>query len=172
MTIKVLLSKEVFRRFTVFDILRRRKMWRSPVLFALILGVFAGICFLMHRADGAVMLGTVLLMVGLGMPCVYFLSFFLSLNRQITENGLHRPKEVYTLRLTDKNQGIDVENDREHARYSWGDVHHVYRDAAATYLYITADRAFILPHSCIEGSPDELWALIAQMVPKERTTIL
>lgn len=168
MTIDVLLSKELFRRFTIFDVLQRRKLWRSPVLFALILSVSACICFLMRQVDGAVILGTVLLIVGLGMPCIYFLNFFRSLNRQIAANDLSQPKKVYALCLTDKAKGIAIENDREHADYGWADVHCVYRDKLATYLYITPERAFILPHDCIDESPDALWALIARNVANDR----
>lgn len=172
MTIEVLLTKEVFRRFTIFDILRRRKLWRSPAFFALILSASACVCFLMHHVDGAVMLGTVLLIVSLGMPCVYFLNFFWSLDRQVTANGLTRPKKVYALCLTEQDKGISVDNGREHADYKWTDVYHVYRDTIATYLYITAVRAFILPHSCLDESPDELWSLITKKVPPERITDL
>ena len=37
---------------------------------------------------------------------------------------------------------------------------------------MTPARAFILPHTCIEEGPDELWKLIEKKVPKERRTIL
>ena len=47
MTIEVTLTEEIFRRFTMFDLLKRRKMWRSPVIFASILGAAAIVCFLM-----------------------------------------------------------------------------------------------------------------------------
>lgn len=172
MTIDVLLNKDDFIRFTMFDVLRRRKMWRSPVLFALILSVSACICFWMHRVDGAVLLGTVLLIVGLGMPCVYFLTFYRSLKKQLITNDLLRPRKVYTLCLTEKSDGIAVANDHEHVDYRWADVYHVYWDTSAAYLYITPERAFILPYHCIEDSSSRLWALISVKVPKERMTDL
>ena len=78
MTIEVNLSGPEFRRFTVFDLLRRRKQWRGPALFALILGLSAAVCFTRAPARGAVLLGSVLLGVGLGVPCVYFAFFFSS----------------------------------------------------------------------------------------------
>lgn len=172
MTIEVILTAEAFRRFTIFDLLRRRKLWRSPATFAAILTACAGICFLMHHVDGAVMLGSVLLAVGLGMPVIYFFNFFSSLRKQIITLGLTRPQLVYTLNLTAKAQGIAVKNDREHAEYTWSKIHHVYRDLIATYLYITPERAFILPHSCIEEGPDALWKLIEKKVAPAKRTIL
>ena len=78
MTIEVLLSGAEFRRFTIFDLLRRRKQWRGPVLFALILGVSAAICYTRAGTQGAVFLGNVLLGIGLGLPCLYFAYFFSS----------------------------------------------------------------------------------------------
>lgn len=172
MKIEVILTEAIFRRFTMFDILKRRQMWKSPAMFAGILGTCAIICYIMHHVDGAVMLGSVLLLVGLGMPLVYFVNFFSSLKKQIIAYGLKRPQHVYTLELTDKAKGISITNEREHADYEWKNVHHVYRDTMATYLFMTAQRAFILPDTCMEEGPDALWKLIAKRVPKDRCTDL
>lgn len=172
MKIEVMLTEEVFRKFTMFDILRRRKMWRSPAIFAGILGTAACICFIMNHVNGAVMLGTVLLVVGLGMPAVYFGTFFSSLKKQVLAYGLKRPQQVYTLELTDKAKGIGVSNEKEQAAYEWKSVFHVYRDTLATYLFMTRDRAFILPHTCVEEGEDALWELLNKKVPEARRTDL
>ena len=171
MTIEVNLSGPEFRRFTVFDLLRRRKQWRGPALFALILGLSAAVCFTRAPARGAVLLGSVLLGVGLGVPCVYFAFFFSSLNRQIREQGLTRPQHVYTVTLSDKKKGITADNGKEVLEYEWKSVHHAYRNLTATYLYLTPQRALILPHSCMED-PDKLWALLEKRLPQEKRTIL
>lgn len=173
MKIAVNLTEEVFRRFTIFDVLKRRKAWRPPVTFALIMGCSAAICYWMNHVDGAILLGNVLLTIGLGMPVVYFTTFFASLRKQVLKHGLSRPQYVYTLELTHKNDGgISVSNEKEQASYHWRQVFHVYRDTIATYLFLTPDRGFILPHTCIEEGPDELWKLIEKKVPKERRTVL
>ena len=172
MTIEVTLTEEIFRRFTMFDLLKRRKMWRSPVIFASILGAAAIVCFLMHHVRGAVLLGGVLLLVGLGMPATYFSSFSSSLKKQILAYGLKRPQKVYTLILTEKAKGIRVTNEKEAADYEWKMVHHIYRDQDATYLFMTRERAFILPHFCIEEGEDELWRLISKKVDSLRCTDL
>lgn len=171
MTIEVLLSGAEFRRFTIFDLLRRRKQWRGPVLFALILGVSAAICYTRAGTQGAVFLGNVLLGIGLGLPCLYFAYFFSSLNRQIRQQGLTRPQHVYTVTLSDKKKGITAENGRETLEYEWKSVHHAYRNLTATYLYLTAQRALILPHTCMEN-PDALWELLTKKLPKEKCTVL
>ena len=172
MIIEATLTEKIFRRFTIFDMMRRRKVWRPPVTFASIMSASAIICFIMHHVDGAILLGTVLLVVGLGMPLIYFISFFTSLNKQILQQGLKRPRAFYTLCLTEKADGIGVSNETEQTSYKWKQVFHVYRDTLATYLFMTPQRAFILPHTCIEEGPDELWKLIEKKVPAERRTVL
>lgn len=170
MTIEVVLSEETFRRFTMFDILSRRKKWRPSAIFASILGVSAIICFAMNHVQGAYLLGTVLLVVGLGMPAVYFCTFFSSLKQQVLLHGLKRPKLVYTLELTPKGKSITVHNEKERVEYEWKRVFHVYRDKEATYLFITPARGFILPHVCVEEGEDALWELIEKKIPAERRT--
>ncbi|MDY4221303.1 MAG: YcxB family protein [Candidatus Faecousia sp.] len=171
MTIEVQLSGTEFRRFTIFDLLRRRKQWRGPVLFALILGVSAALCFTRTETQGAMLLGNVLLSVGLGLPCVYFAYFFSSLNRQVRKQGLTRPQHVYTVTLEEKSKGILADNGKEQLTYAWKSVHHAYRNLTATYLYLTPQRALLLPHSCLED-PDALWALLTKKLPKEKCTVL
>ncbi len=172
MKIDVVLSEALFRRFTMFDILKRRKMWRSPVIFASILGGCACVCFIMHHVDGAILLGSVLLAVGLGMPCVYFCTFFSSLNKEIKNQKLKTPRLVYTLELTEHSDGIFIRNKTEKASYKWEHVFHAYRDKSATYLFITAQRGFILPHDCISEGSESLNELLSRMLPENRYTIL
>lgn len=172
MRIEVILTEELFRRFTVFDLFRRRKVWKGPAIWAAILCACGGICLYMSHVRGASLLGFVLMLVGIGLPLSHFGNFAASMKRQILAMGLKRPQHVYTLVLTDKAKGIAVSNDREKADYEWKIVHHVYRDVLATYLYITKERAFILPHTCLEEDADGLWALIEKKVPAGRRTDL
>lgn len=173
MKIDVLMTEEIFLRFTTFDVLRRRKMWRAPVIFAAILSVCAAVCFFMRHVSGAVFLGVVLLVVGLGMPVVYFVSFYFSLRKQVRVLGLKRPQNVYSLELTREKKGIHVWSEKEKADYEWKRVYHAYRDTLATYLYLNPVQAFVLPHTCLEGGEgEELWTLLREMVPAEKLTVL
>ena len=43
MKIEVILTEEIFRRFTVFDLFRRRKVWKRPVIWAAILCASAAV---------------------------------------------------------------------------------------------------------------------------------
>lgn len=172
MKIEVIMTEEIFRRFTMFDLFRRRKVWKKPAIWAAILCTSAVICFVMGHVRGAKLLGTVLLLVGLGLPMSYFATFASSMKQQIVNQGLKRPKLVYTLELSEKAKGISVSNETEQAAYEWKKIHHVYRDLLDTYLFITPARGFILPHHCIEEGEDALWELISKKVPAERRTVL
>ena len=111
-----------------------------------------------------------LAIVGLGLPLSYFATFAQSMKNQVLASGLKRPKLVYTLVLTEKNKGIAVSNETEKAEYEWKQVHHAYRDMLATYLFITKDRAFILPHGCVEEGEDEIWKLLLWKLGAPRCT--
>jgi len=169
MNIEVILTPGEFCRFSVFDSFRRKKMWRSPVIFASILSVSAMICYLMNHVDGAVMLGTVLLVVGLGMPASYFFLFFRSLYKQVREQSL--PRTVYTLTLTDEKE-FHIANETQQVNYPWKKVHHVYRGKTATYLYVTPVQAFILPHYFVDGGANALWKLLSRKLPADKQTVL
>lgn len=172
MNIEVVLTEKIFRRFTLFNMMKRRKVWRPPVTFASIMSASACICFLMHHVEGAILLGTVLLVVGLGMPAVWLISFASSLSKQVKTHSLSRPQKVYTLYLSKSSEGISVSNEKEHVDYKWENVFHVYRDKDATYLFMNAQRGFILPHNCIPEGPDKLWKLLEHTLPKQKRTIL
>ena len=170
MDIQVHLDEREFMKFSWFDALRHKKVWCRPALFAAILGAAATACFVLHDRRGAVLLGSVLLVVALGLPAAYFLSFFLSLRRQGA--GLAGGKYIYTVELYDDDRGITVDNGDEHAAYSWEQVYHVYRTETASYLYITPQRAYLIPHDCVGKDIGRLWALIQRRVPADRQTML
>lgn len=168
--IEVQLNKKEFMRFGWFDAFRHKKVWRRPVLFAAILGTAAVICFVLHNRHGAVLLGCVLLVVALGLPAAWFLSFYLSLRNQAQAAGLSSRKYAYTLELHDDDRGIVVDNGNEHAAYPWEQIFHVYRNESASYLYITPQRAFLIPHDCVKGGADDMWALVGRRIPVDRQT--
>jgi len=170
MNIEVTLTPGEFIRFTMFDTFRRKKMWRSPVTFASIMGFSGIVCCLMHHMEGAVMLGTVLLLVGLGMPIFYFVYYFISLLIQTKKQSL--PRTVYTLTLEESGKDIHIANETEQIDYPWKKVFHAYRGKTATYLYATPARAFILPHYFAEGGADALWKILTQRLPEDKRTIL
>lgn len=168
MKMSVYLDEKVFRSFTVFDILSRRKYWKSPVIFASIMTFSALVCFLMHDIDGAVLLGSVLSVIGLGMPVIYFTTFFSSLKKQVGLQKLDPPRNVYDIELVDRADGIVVSNEKEHACYRWKDAWMAYKSLDAIYLFITSERGFILPYSCMEEGASSWWGFIAKHLGEKK----
>lgn len=169
MTIAVKLSENHFRQFLIFNILRRLKLYRSPLIFASILTVSAVISFLMHHVQGAILLGTVLLVVGLGMPIVYFTTFFASLKKQVKLQNLNPPRLVYTLQFSQDSEVLDIFNEKEKASYRWQDVYHAYFEKESIYLFLTKDKAFLIPHDVLENR-NEVTTLIEAKLGSERCT--
>lgn len=170
MKIEVRLTEKEFIRFGWFDALRVKRAWRGPALFAAILGAAAVLCFIFFARRGAVLLGGALLLVALGLPAAWLLNFGASLRRQAKAAGLSEGKHVYTLELQDGAEGVTVDSGKEHASYAWEQAFHVYRSRTASYLYITPQRAFLIPHSCVEGGPDALWELFERHISAGRQT--
>lgn len=159
MTIAVRLSESHYRQFLIFNVLKRQKLYTSPVIFASILTFSAIVCFLMHHIEGAVLLGSVLLVVGWGVPVVYLTTFFASLKKQVAMQKLNPPRLVYTLHFEEDSEVFEISNDKERARYRWRDVFHAYYETDSIYLFITKDKAFLLPLALLD-STDEVWNLI------------
>jgi hypothetical protein len=167
-TVPVMLDEKLLRRFSVFDLLTVKRMWRSPLLFALIMSGFAAVCFAMvGRAEGASLLGAVLLAVGLGLPLLYVFRFFSLIAAQVKRFGLERPRAVYTLSFSREENGVFAQNPGgESARYEWALLYGAFRVSGCVYLYVTKNRAFILPENQANGG--DLWGLVSEMLPTEK----
>ena len=106
-----------------------------------------------------------LAVVALGVPAVYFWTFFHSLSLQIKKMGLPRP--FYRLLLDD--DGLSVwmagEQDKPEAsrKYAWHDMHLAYRTPNAIYLYVQQNQAYLL-----NDSLDAAWSLLQASLPAER----
>ena len=159
-TIPVRLDARTFRRFGRFDMLRLRKKWVRPTLFALILIAFAFVA-LLARKEQSGMIAAVLLVVGLGLPLVYFGSFFSQMNMQVERHQLSQPRRVYTVKLN--YDGIHVANNQKEEGQldvAWKDAQAAFRDKGCIYLYVTPVRAFLLPDGQADVPDDALWAYL------------
>lgn len=109
-TVHVQLDAEAFRRFAVFDNLLLRRRWGRPVVFCILMTIFAAVCFWLRREQSA-LIGSVLLLVGFGMPLVYFGTFFHQIQTQVKKLRLKTPQAFYTLRFGP--EGVCITNDRK-----------------------------------------------------------
>jgi len=158
------IDPKTFRRFALFDTFYRRKRWRGPLLFAVILSAFAAVCFaLQGRKEQAVLLGAVLLAVGIGLPAAYFVSYLLSVNAQAKKLGLSASRTAYTLYLGERT--VRAVSGKERAEFPWSGLFRAYRTGNGVYLYTDPQKAFLLPEAQVT---EAVWARIRQCVPADR----
>lgn len=173
-TVSSRVDTKTFRNFAVFDTLIRQKRYRSPVIFTGIMLVFACICYFMNgRAEQAVLLGNVLLGIGVILPTVYFGTFFFSVNSQSKKMKLDPPKHVYTVTMTDAEEGISIVTPTGEGgtlRIKWANLFAAYRVKDCIYLFVSPRQAFLLPDNQANVTPDELWDFLGEHVAKEKLT--
>lgn len=163
-TIDCTIDQETFTRFAVYDTLVRKKGWRNPALFALIMSAFAVWCFLGRETHAqATLLGGVLLGIGLLLPGVWLGMFFSSVRRQARRSGLSRDKAQYYVTLSDEK--IFVSKGRETAAFQWPEAVLARRVRGCIYLYVSPTRAFLLTDG---DKTAQAWEIItANMAPEK-----
>lgn len=165
-TVSVKIDAKLFRDFAIFDTFRIKKRWKSPVLFASIMLVFAILCFSRYQtADQAIFIGSVLLAVGFGLPIVYFVNFLRSVNAQIRKLGLAIPQPVYTVTLTEAPDGIRVvAKNGDVAQYEWNHIDRIVQRKNCIYLYVHSSRAYLLPDRDVADKSEKLYGLFRKQV--------
>lgn len=165
-SVSVQMDAASFHDFAAFDLLRHRKAWHRPLAFTAILLASAGVCLSqVGQKDGAALLTVVLSVVALGVPAVYFWTFFHSLRLQIKKMGLPRP--FYRLTLDDAGLSVWMAGEQDKPEptrsYPWHDLHLAYRTPNAIYLYVQQTQAYLL-----NDSLDAAWSLLQAFLPAER----
>ena len=159
-TIPVRLDEKTFRRFARFDMLRLRKRWVRPLVFALILCAFAAVA-LATRLPQSGMIAAVLLVVGLGLPVVYIGMFLSQVNMQAERWKLGKGRAVYTVKLS--GEGFQVISDRKQENTGvipWEKAAHAFRRKDCIYLYATPVKAFLLPSGQADVPDEAVWKVI------------
>ncbi len=155
--ISVKLDERTFKKFAVFDMFILRKKWVRPVVFSLIMLGFAAVALLVRKEQSG-MIAAVLLAVGLGLPLVYAGSFLSQVNMQAVRWKLKPARNVYTVTLRDA--GIAVINNQKKEdplELGWPAVRKAYRKKGCIYLYVTDQKAFLLPDGQANASGEEVW---------------
>lgn len=166
--IPVKLDEKTFKRFAWFDMFALRRRWARPVVFALILTAFAAVALLTGKAQAS-LIAAVLLAVGLGLPLVYFGSFFSQVNMQALQRRLDPPRRVYTVRL--HQDGVEVTNDQKREAplaLPWKDVRQAIRAKGCIYLYVSPVRAFLLPNGQADAEDEAVWRFLTAHMAAEK----
>jgi len=154
------IDENIFKNFSNFNNFTFHKRWISLTLFPFIMIFFA----LVNKMTHSDLFFWIFLILGFFLPLSYLFIFKASIQKQIQYFHLETPKKAYSLLLTER--GVAIENIKEKTQYSWSQIYLVARSTNAHYLYITKDKAFILPHTDIqEGiTPDQLWSFFQNHV--------
>ncbi|MBR0407085.1 MAG: YcxB family protein [Clostridia bacterium] len=167
-TIPVRLDEKTFKRFARFDMFTLRKRWVRPVIFSAILIAFAFVALLTKKAQSG-MIAAVLLAVGIGLPVVYFGSFFSQVNMQALQQKLKPPRNVYTMTL--REEGIRAENNQRQEdalEMEWTAVQKAFRRKGCIYLYVTPTKAFLLPEGQADAPDEEVWDYLTAHMGSEK----
>ena len=165
-SVSITMAAASFHKFRSFDLFRHQKRWRRPLAFTAILLVFSCICLSQVGVrEGAALLAVVLAVVALGLPAVYFYTFFRDLRTTINKLGLPRP--FYRLRFDDTGLAVWMagEQDRPEPshQYPWQDLHIAYRTPDAVYLYVQQTQAYL-----VNDSQDAVWTFLSSTLPAAR----
>lgn len=170
-TIHVKMDRKSLRSFALFDTFLLKKQWKKPAGFAGILLVFAAVCFLSGKPQSG-LIGSVLLVLGIGLPVVYVAMFLSQVKERAKKMRLDPPRKVYTLTLAP--DGVTIRNDMKaeaDVRLEWDKIPAAFRMRRAVYLYASAAKAFILPDGQADASPAEVWDFIVKHLPEGRANV-
>lgn len=169
--IPVRLNEKTFRRFARFDMLRLRKRWVRPAIFALILCAFAFVALVSRKPESG-LIAAALLAVGLGLPVVYIGMFLSQVNLQAEKWKLGKGRPVYTvtLRLRDFTV-VNTQKAGEVVTVPWGEARQAYRMRGCVYLYASPAKAFLLPDGQADAPDDEVWNMITHCLGRDKCRV-
>lgn len=165
-TSSVQMTAKEFHDFAVFDLFRHQKRWQRPTVFTAILLVSAGICMTqIGKRDGAALLTAVLAIIAIGLPAVYFGTFFYNLSKQIKK--LNFPRPFYRVELEGDQMNVWMAGQQDKAeptnRYGLSSLHCAYRTESAVYLYVQPAQAYLLSENL-----EKFWAALNSALPAEK----
>lgn len=166
-TIPVRMDYKTLRDFSLFDTFLLKKHWFKPTIFCAAFLIFAIICFAATSKEQNWLLGTVMLLIAIGMPGVYVGMFLSQVKSQAKK--LKLPRKVYT--LTCNNECIRISNNmkkEDQVTLEWPKIPAAFRCRKAIYLYAAPTRAFILPDGQADATPDEVWAMMERNLREGR----
>ena len=164
--VSITMDAESFHKFAQFDLFRHQKRWKRPLLFTGILLVPALICLTqVGKREGSALLAAVLTVVALGLPAVYFGTFFHNLRTNTKKLGLPRP--FYRLQLDDAGVSVWMAGEQDKPepsrQYPWQGIHLAYRTPDAIYLYVQPAQAYLF-----NTDLDPVWKyLSSQLSPSQ-----
>lgn len=169
-TVRVKMNATIFRNFSMFDTFRLKRFARLPLMFMGIMLAFSLVCFLLAgQKQQAAMLGAVLLVIGLALPLVYFGTYWSQVRMQIVRLNLSKKERpAYTLTLGQEIHIVNNMKEEPAVDLPWEKVLGVWRGKDAAYLYVTPQKAFLMPDGQADVNAGQLWDFLETKLPAEK----
>ena len=163
-TANIRLDAESFRQFATFDFFRHQHACRRPAIFAVLLLAVSGLCLAQSHGHGAIgVLAVVLAVLGVGIPALFFASFYYSLSQQ--SKRVELPRYELKLDADGMSAWLAGSMDKAEPTYhsAWSEIYCVYRTPGVIYIYQLKNRAFLLNRDM-----DAAWQLLTGVLPAEK----
>lgn len=170
--IDIILSKTGFKNFAIFDMAYKHKRWKFPVIAAAIFFIAASFMFaIQDTVENAFLVGTIFVIVALGIGAGYFRNFFRSIPKEAEKMQIHPPRHVYSINLVKDSQNILFylpKDKKPSEQFSWKSINSAYRTSKAIYIYVTPERALLIPGTTKDLDLDEVWSFLGKKLPDEK----
>ena len=157
-------DEKAFRRFALFDLFVVRKKWIFPAAFALAMAALAAAAL----AAGKGVPAAVLLATGIGLPLAFAGALLLRVNRQIAGAGREPGQPVCTVTMLEEGVRTVNEGQEEAQEADWQSIKRAYRRKGCVYLYVTEQKAFLLPAKQADAPDAEVWDFIREHLGREK----
>lgn len=168
----VILGEHSFKSYIRFDAMVRRKSFKPTVRITVILYIIATVLFAyQEKLSFAYPLGCALIIAAVFIPTNFFRSFSATIKEQTEKMNLKEPREVYTIYLSGKANGISYtypDKKDSGGSFAWKDVFGVWRTNDAIYLYLTEQRTLLIPFNDKTLDYDGIWNFITNHVKDEK----
>lgn len=170
--IPVTLSARAFKKFAVFNTMRRQRHWILPIGMTVICFVFSIASFTFQETlPWGSTLGSILSAVTVLIPFGYFRSFYSSIDKQVERMKLESPRHVYSIEMSENAEGIRLyyPGEKEPSdRFSWKSIDGAWRNDHAIYIYVTPERALLVPDIIKNVDQDKLWEFLQKQLGADR----
>lgn len=164
--VPVHLDARTFRRYCAFDAFKRQRRWYWPVLTSMLL-ITAALAGLLGLIPMSAALSGLLMGLGLAVIMLNVGLYLLNVETQVARQRLKDRPLVYTLCLDE--DGVRVtngQNTESAVALPWDGLWAAYVNKGDVYLYVSPDRALILPEGQADVSREALWSFLEKHLGK------
>lgn len=166
--IRVRLGAGQFRSFCAFDTFRIKRR-HLPALIVTVILLTLGVAALLFGNSSSGTLAGILTGLALAVPMVLTGLYVIQIESQVSAQGLKASPEVYALRLGENGVTITgVHRSSGSAHLDWNSVWAAYRVRGAIYLYVSEERAFILPDGQANEDSARIWDFLRTQMGDSR----